>query len=492
MNNRKLASLVLAGTVGLAACQDTLPGTLGSDISGPSASLAPSETGDYMVRLKGNAGEFAATVAALGGSVRYIHEGAGFAVVSGLSSTAAGELAGNAAVAEVQPDAVFSLAEPASRETVVLEEVDGASVTAPATALRYSWQWSLSAIGAPTAWAAGKLGSAGVTVAILDSGLDYTSRDLNGLVDLSRSTSFVASDDSIRALHFPTRHVVDDFNGHGTNVATYVSSKADVHAGVTSKTTLIGVKVLGARGSGSFSGILSGILFAADKGADVINMSLGAQFTKAGGSGAFAGLVNQVLNYANRQGAVVVVAAGNASADLDHGFIPGPLGDPVRYPSVYSAMCDATHVVCVSAVGPQTPTGNRDVPAVFTNYGRSAISVAAPGGNIGPVSVWPWGGHVASFLWSMCARNRMLNPAAPATGANLPCSAGNRVTGMIGTSQASPHVAGLAALLVADLGKDRPAAIKARIQQSAADLGEPGTDAYYGKGRIDVARALGL
>jgi subtilisin family serine protease len=63
---------------------------------------------------------------------------------------------------------------------------------------------------------------------------------------------------------------------------------------------------------------------------------------------------------------------------------------------------------------------------------------------------------------------------------------------MVGTSQAAPHVAGLAALLVAEMGKDKPAQIKARIQQSAVDAGQTGTDPYFGKGRIDVARALGL
>jgi subtilisin family serine protease len=66
------------------------------------------------------------------------------------------------------------------------------------------------------------------------------------------------------------------------------------------------------------------------------------------------------------------------------------------------------------------------------------------------------------------------------------------VNATIGTSQAAPHVAGLAALLVAEMGKDRPVQIKARIQQSALDLGQPGTDPYFGKGRIDVASALAL
>ena len=66
------------------------------------------------------------------------------------------------------------------------------------------------------------------------------------------------------------------------------------------------------------------------------------------------------------------------------------------------------------------------------------------------------------------------------------------ITHSRGTSFAAPHVTGLAALLVAQLGHGDPALIRARILQSADDLGAPGTDPYYGKGRINIARALGV
>jgi subtilisin family serine protease len=264
-------------------------------------------------------------------------------------------------------------------------------------------------------------------------------------------------------------------------VAAQVSSKAVVFAGVTSKTKLIGVKVLSAGGSGSSSGVLNGVLWAADHGADVANMSLGSSFAKAGG-GRFVSLINRVFNYASAKGMLIVVSAGNAGADLDHNG------------NVEQTYCDVPHVICVSAAGPALATDDPTAYALYSNFGRSAISVAAPGGSADlenlTVSNWPWGPDFASWVWSLCSKTYIagISGGAPVT----PCSAGNRITGFIGTSQASPHVAGLAALLVAELGHGNPAQIKAAILKSAVDLGAPGTDPFYGRGLIDVAKALGL
>lgn len=486
---RPALALFLAGASGLAACSDTSTDAITAPAGAPVRSVGVSETGEYLVRLKGSGAGLRASVESLGGTVSFIHEGAGVAVVSGLSADAATQLAGASSVAEVQPDAVVALSRP---RPAVLEEMEAgiASQANPAAAILYRYQWNMKAIHADKAWAAGKLGSSAVTVAILDTGIDYNSLDANGLVDLSRSTSFIASDNAIRAANFPGRHIVDDFNGHGTNVASQVSSTGFAFAGVTSRTTLMGVKVLGADGNGAISAILQGILWAADHDADVINLSLGAAFEKAGGNGQLVSLFNQIFSYTRRQGVVVVVASGNESADLDHGLVPDATGGVQKYPSYYAAYCDAQNVICVSSTGPLTATGSLDVFADYSNFGRSAITVAAPGGNAGPTStVWPWGTGNVSWVWSMCPKNLLVNPATPSV---RPCASGGLVNASVGTSQAAPHVSGLAALLVAELGKDNPAQVKARIQQSADDLGQPGTDPYFGKGRINVARALEL
>ena len=99
-------------------------------------------------------------------------------------------------------------------------------------------QWNMLAVHADEAWAAGKLGSADVSVGILDTGLDYTHPDLAGHVDLTRSVDMVNEADSIAKYIGPGRHPISDLNSHGSHVGTVVSSNAIISAGITSRTTL--------------------------------------------------------------------------------------------------------------------------------------------------------------------------------------------------------------------------------------------------------------
>jgi subtilisin family serine protease len=300
-------------------------------------------------------------------------------------------------------------------------------------------------------------------VFILDTGLGYLHPDLAGRVDLTLSRSFVPSDDALVAAAFPGLHPVSDLHYHGTHVGATVSSNAIAAAGVTSGVTLVGVKVLGVDGSGDSFGVLDGILYAADADADVINMSLGETFSKSDeGSAAFMEAINRATNYAHAQGSLVVVSAGNAATDLDHDG------------NSFKAFCSAPNVVCVSATGPTAQAGvngpwtNVDALAPYSNYGRSAISVAAPGGS-------------ASAVWAACSRTSLVLPI---------CGTGTFIVGLGGTSMAAPHVSGVAALLVEKLGRNRPSAIRAALAKSADDLGQPGTDAAYGKGRINAVTAM--
>ncbi len=449
------------------ATQANTAGTPSLQLAAASSSSIEPISGQYLVMFKGNGVplSFATDVAVRGGTVVSSYPKLGIALVSGITANAAAVLARRTDVQTFEQDAAFTLDDPVD---VVVEAAPDASVSsaaAPATAFFFARQWNMRAISANLAWAAGNLGSSNVTVAILDTGIDYLHADLNGRVDLSRSTSFIASDDSVVHADFPTRNVVTDLYFHGTHVAATVASNALAAAGVTSQTTLMAVKVCSRTGSCPSSAVLNGILWATDHGADIINMSLGGGFHKriAGG---FGSIINRVTNYANRNGTLIVVSAGNDTTDLDHN------GD------IYTTYCNSPNVVCVAATGPTAQVGvngpwtNIDAPTGYTNFGRSAINVAAPGGSN------------VSFVYAACSRTTTFAPL-------LICRTGTFVVGASGTSMAAPHVSGLAALIKAQTGANA-AQIRARLQQSADDLGDIGTDPYYGKGRINAVRALGI
>lgn len=483
MKQVKLIAFGLAGSTLLAACAEdptqpqltpdqamfqTQAGRGDLDLD----ALRDQVPSKHLVMFKGRApGDFEAQVTALGGTVSMNHE-IGIAVVLGLDEAGASQLKTNSRAQHVEPIAELQLIAPAGVTQPTPVSLGGSmmlnegvnSTEDPAGAILFANQWNMRQVHADDAWAAGRLGSPGVTVAILDTGIDYLLPDLEGLVDLSRSTSFEPLDDLLTGIFFPGRDVSTDLHYHGTNVATQVSSNAWAFAGVTSKTTLMSVKVCSALGG--CSGVIEGILYAIDNGADVINMSLGGWFRKSAFPGQVAAY-NAIMNYAKQQGVTIVVAAGNDANDLDRQNniairdANGNIIDRVHVPSFFATYCDANHVICVSA------TRMDDVSASYTNYGRSAIDVAAPGGDSG------------EWVYALC----------PQTSLVFFCEDGYYTLGVAGTSQATPHVSGLAALAVEDVGRN-VARVRSYIRNSA-DAIVNGNSPYYGKGRINVARAVG-
>src|SRR6185437_11636939 len=207
----------LVAVAALAACseQPTQPMSRPAP-SGRSADVVPT-AGDYLVLATGDgfANNFASSVKALGGSVRFEHQGAGFAVVSGLTPTTAAQLARYSGVAEIDADQTVALnakLAPARPEAVLTSAPRTTNAMNPGAAKFVSVQWNMRDIHADAAWTAKKLGDPGVTVAIIDTGIDYDAFDLDGLVDLSRSTSFVPSDSPLIAQFFPGRNPVTDLN----------------------------------------------------------------------------------------------------------------------------------------------------------------------------------------------------------------------------------------------------------------------------------------
>lgn len=274
---------------------------------------------------------------------------------------------------------------------------------------KLSSQWGLDRIRTFEAWEHGR--GAGAVVAVLDTGVQDGGPDgIHGLRD---------GNDMVYG------QSMYDTHGHGTHVSGTIAQNTDNGvgaAGVAPEVAILPVKVLGDSGSGSLYDIASGITWATDAGADVINMSLGWS--------GYSQTAQDAVRYANDNGVVLVAASGNDYANQ------------ISYPAAYD------EVIAVGALS------TNDGLASFSNEGQGQ-ELVAPG-----VSILQ---EVPSWYYSSWN----------------------------GTSMASPHVAAVAALVVAQ-GIADPAVVREILQQSAEDLGSTGYDTRYGYGVVDAAAAVDL
>ncbi|BCY10087.1 peptidase [Actinoplanes sp. L3-i22] len=275
-------------------------------------------------------------------------------------------------------------------------------------------------IGAPAAWRAGLTGT-GVTVAVLDTGIDATHPDLAGRVAAAEDFS-------------GSGNTVDHF-GHGTHVASIAAGAKGVAPGAK---LLVG-KVLDDSGTGYESGIIAGMQWAVDSGAKVINMSLGGDATDGTDP------MSEAVDELSGGGALFVVAAGNEGGDYTVGT-PGA----------------ASAALTVGAVD------HDDLLAEFSSRGPRLgdqglkPEITAPG--VGIV-------------------------AARAAGTTMGTPVDDRYTTASGTSMATPHVAGAAAIL-AQQHPDWPGAKLKDALVSTAKTNIQNTTVYgQGTGRVDLTRA---
>jgi len=224
-----------------------------------------------------------------------------------------------------------------------------------------------------------------------------------------------------------------DDNGHGTHVTGTIAAQTNNGtgiAGIAPGVTIMPIKVLDASGSGWFSDFLAGVDYAVAHGAKMINMSLGGSL--AAGSVA---AMQPTFDAAYAAGVTIVAAAGNDS------------DSSIRYP------CAFNHVICVAA------TDNNDAHASFSNA-NAYVDISGPGVN--EASTYPFG----------CA-------AAPSC-----------YLFMSGTSMATPHVVGVAALVLSAHPTDTPDQVEAALESTAVDLGTAGRDDAFGYGRVNAAAAV--
>jgi len=332
-------------------------------------------------------------------------------------------LAGHAAVLSVELDSIGS---------VQFSPNDPLYLSDPSFHLG---QWGSRKIHVDQAWDVAR-GSPTITVAVIDTGIDAGHPDLAGVI--LPGTTFVSLPDSTCAVG----STIDD-NGHGTHVAGVIAANGNNGigvAGVAFGVKILPIKALDCQGRGLMSDVASGVIWAADHGARVINISLGSNAGQA--------TLQDAIRYAVAHNVLVVAAAGNC------GVLSGActtVNEP-QYPGAYP------EVLAVAA------TDENDAHASFSNTG-AYVGISAPG-----------------------VRIFSTTPTYPTTlsRAGSPTS----YAAFSGTSQATPMVAGVAALLLSRDSTLTPAQLAARLRATADDLGISGADPVFGAGRLNALRAI--
>ena len=264
----------------------------------------------------------------------------------------------------------------------------------------------------------------GIKIAILDTGINAEHEMLRDKV--IASASFVNDENS------------SDFHGHGTHVAGIAAGTnayGAENSGIAPGALLLNAKVLNKYGSGTTTSVIAGINWAVENGAEIINLSLGANYSKLDDP------INLAIKDAVEKGVAVVAASGNC----------GPCGNCGNFKGV-PVPGDSAYAISVGAADKSS------------NY--ACFSSGAEILGIG------------------------IKPDIAAPGVQINSAFGNSYSSQSGTSMAAPHIAGAIALLLEAKPNLKPADIKAILEQSAVDLGAEGKDIEYGFGLVNIAKLL--
>lgn len=395
------------------------------------------------------------SIGQLGGAVMYESPELNLIHAASTSSSFVKDLQNSGNVSDVMPNLMidFDIEGPSAQAV-------SPSVATPNTNTYYGYQWAHQAINSEGAWDAGYTG-AEVLVGVIDGGFHPNHPDLQANVSVANSYSAVDGE--------PVQSA-NPYAYHGTHVSGIIAAVDNDMGviGVAPDAKIAMVKVLNDFGSGTTIDVIEGIMWAANNpNIDVLNMSIGfaldwktfdkklTNFLKAE-----INMINDAVNYANRMGKLSVVSAGNSGVDpVRTQFIALPANSPKS--------------LSVSALGPKgwifDPSTDLDELSSYSNYGP-IVDVAGSGGDF---TLYPNDGWFFDMV--------------------LSCGHGPSGYGYYfaaGTSMSAPQVTGVAALILGKYPNLTPNQLKAKIYQSADDLGKKGRDDTYGHGRVNAYNAV--
>lgn len=320
------------------------------------------------------------------------------------------------------------------------------------------YQWSLELGQVRKAWAAGFKGR-GTLVAVLDTGVDASNRDLAPNLDLAHGRSFV-----------PEEPDLVDRHGHGSHVAGIIAAAQNGWGvtGVAPHATILPVKVLDKSGQGNDYGIIRGIDYAVSQGAAIINLSIEGLWERNAAGDRLKAAYAAAIRHAQARGAVVVIAAGN-------------YGQQVPIDGQFVLPAEAGGGLVVGAVGPFEGKDPGSF-AFYSNYGHGYLNLAAPGGGMGldPETFTPIV-HKTDLVLSTWS-----SQALPHVDQGFTFGAAPHMF-LGGTSMACAYVSGVAALARSAHGPLKPDRMRQVLLSATRGEADP---TYYGNGLIDAGRAI--
>jgi len=477
--------VIAAGVVGLAVLALILATGVFESAKGAQAGT----TQTYLVLYKQQSvpAGAASAIQRAGGTLVYSYDAIGVAIAQSASTSFRSKVLSDKKVEGVSSTAGFGVQ--------LKDEMVVADASAIASSVSASWgdplsnmQWDMRQIHVPEAHEITG-GSRSIVVGDIDTGLDYTHPDLAANVDFANSVSCVGGVPNTNPAAW------DDDNGHGTHTAGTIAAAANGIGivGVAPNVKIAGIKAGNADGYFFPEAVVCAFMWAANRGIDVTNNSYFADpwlfnCRNDAEQRAIWKAEQRAIRYAMQQGVVVVAAEGNENIDLSKKNIDtiSPDTDPNPTPREVTNACVVIPVEIPGVIG-VTANGYQLQKSYYSSYGVGVTQVVAPGGD-----------------------RRFQVPPVIDNGRVLSTFPGGVWAWAQGTSMASPHVAGVAALVMSQFGKMPQGAVQAKLTSTADPMACPpnpfnpggtgawlatcqggdGYNGFYGHGQVNALNAV--